>query len=400
MPWVEGQMARRPTVTSLKDREISPVIEWRYPCHMNFAYRLALTWAALVALATVALAGAAFAAEPVPAKPLRVAVYDVEPYGGRGRDGLFNGASVDLWRRTAETLHWQYELTLVAHMDDLLSGVQSDTYDVGIGAITITPERLARVDFSYPTHRSGVAAVFAKRLGAESALYEYAVALGELGPLILVIVILLIVIGLAMWWFERTQFNAGGKPHSSVTSWNEGVYWAVVTMTTVGYGDKTPQTPIGRAIAVVWMVVSLVMVSLLTTSLVARITVNQVEGSAATRSGDLANKRLAAVSGSSGAEYLDTQRLAYQKFDSLPEAFRALAVGKADAVVNSTGALQYLVSTGFSDTIAAPRGLLAPAYMAFALPMNSALKKPLDRALTIVSATPEWRSVEESYFGR
>jgi ABC-type amino acid transport substrate-binding protein len=171
-------------------------------------------------------------------------------------------------------------------------------------------------------------------------------------------------------------------------------------MTTVGYGDKTPHTQIGRAIAIVWMVVSLVMVSLLTTSLVARITVNQVEGSAATRSGDLLTKRLAAVSESSGAEYLDTQRLAYQKFDNLPEAFQAVAAGKADAVVNSTGALQYLVSTRFSDTIAPPHGLLAPAYMAFALPPNSALKKPIDRALTVVSATPEWQSIEESYFGR
>ena len=33
------------------------------------------------------------------------------------------------------------------------------------------------------------------------------------------------------------------------------------------------------------------------------------------------------------------------------------------------------------------------------LPMDSALKRPLDRALTIVSASPEWRSVEDTYFG-
>jgi hypothetical protein len=54
----------------------------------------------------------------------------------------------------------------------------------------------------------------------------------------------------------------------------------------------------------------------------------------------------------------------------------------------------------FSDTLAPPGGLLAPAYMAFALPMNSVLKRPLDRALTIVTANPEWRLVEETYFGR
>ncbi|MBV8412328.1 MAG: amino acid ABC transporter substrate-binding protein, partial [Alphaproteobacteria bacterium] len=47
-----------------------------------------------------------------------------------------------------------------------------------------------------------------------------------------------------------------------------------------------------------------------------------------------------------------------------------------------------------------PHGLLAPAYMAFALPANSPIKKPLDRALAVVTASPEWRAVEETYFGR
>src|SRR5262249_9751842 len=109
---------------------------------------------------------------------------------------------------------------------------------------------------------------------------------------------------------------------------------------------------------------------------------------------------LAAVSGSSGAEYLEAQRLSFQQFTNLPDAFAALAAGKTDAVVNSVGALQYLVSARFSDSIAPPRGLRAPAYRAFALPMNSPLKKPLDRVLTVVSASPEWRAVEETYFGR
>jgi len=342
------------------------------------------------------LAGALEAARNDSTIPVRVAVYQVEPYGWQDREGLFVGASVDLWRRVAEHLNWQYQLTPVSQMSDLLSGLENGLYDVSIGAITITPERVARVDFSYPTHRSGVAAVFAKRTGAASAFYDYGAAVGELGLLILGIVILLTVIGVLMWWFERGKSDC----ESAVTSWHDGLYWAVVTMTTVGYGDKTPKSHLGRALAVLWMIGSLVMVSLLTTNLVARMTASRVESIVATRTSDLAGKRLAAVSDSSGAEYLDAQRLAYQKFADLSNALNALAAGKTDAVVNSVGALQYLVNTRFSDAIAPPRGVLAPAYMAFALPLNSILKKPLDRALTIVTGNPEWRSVEETYFSR
>jgi ABC-type amino acid transport substrate-binding protein len=374
--------------------------------HVGFcrlAHRLAVACAGLGVLVLVMLAGmVAAAAEPGETAPLRVAVYDVEPYGGQSRDGLFEGASVELWRRVAEDLNWPYRLTLVGRMDDVLAGLQSGAFDVGIGAITITPERLARVDFSYPTHRSGVAVVFAKRSDTQSAFHEYAAAVAELGPLVLVIAILLTVSGVLMWWFERARAKASGDPESqsTVTSWHEGVYWAVVTMTTVGYGDKTPKTLVGRTLAAGWMVGSLVMVSLLTTNLVARITANRVEGSVVPHTGDLAGKRIAAVAESSGAEYLDEQRLAYQKFATLADALDAVATSRADAAVNSVGALQYLVNTRFGETIAPPHGLLAPAYMAFALPVGSPLRKPLDKALAIVTASPEWRTAEETYFGR
>lgn len=363
------------------------------------AHRLSVARAALGALLFFMLADAAVAAEPG-ATPLRVGVYQVAPYGGQDSSGLFTGASVDLWRRVAEHLGWQHQLVPVSQMNDLLSGLENGTYDVAIGAITITPERLGRVDFSYPAHRSGVAAVFPKRTGS-SAFSDYGEAIGELGRLILGAAIFMAVTGVLMWWLERRR-NKPGQPQSesSVTAWHEGVYWAVVTMTTVGYGDKAPKTHLGRVLAMVWMLGSLVLVSLLTSNVIAHMTASRVESNIATRKSDLAGKRLAAVSGSSGAEYLDTERLAHQKFADLAEALAALKGGKTDAVVNSVGALQYLVNTRFSDSIAPPRGVLAPAYMAFALPKNSDLKKPLDRALTIVTGSPEWRSVEETYFGR
>lgn len=38
--------------------------------------------------------------------------------------------------------------------------------------------------------------------------------------------------------------------------------------------------------------------------------------------------------------------------------------------------------------------------MAFALPHGSALKEPLDQALIEITASPEWRRIEQSYFGQ
>jgi ABC-type amino acid transport substrate-binding protein len=171
-------------------------------------------------------------------------------------------------------------------------------------------------------------------------------------------------------------------------------------MTTVGYGDKTPKTPVGRFVAIVWMLSSVALVSLLSASLVSRLTAEQVESSAPFTESDLAGKRLAAVAFSSGAEYLDALRLPHAKYDTLREAVSALAGGEADAVVNSVGALRYLVGARFAKTVHIPNNLLSPAYMAIALPEHSPLKKPIDRALMRITASPEWRSLEDRYFGR
>jgi len=59
-----------------------------------------------------------------------------------------------------------------------------------------------------------------------------------------------------------------------------------------------------------------------------------------------------------------------------------------------------LVATRFGRTVEAPEGVLAPAYMAFALPRGSALKEPLGHALIEINASPEWRRIKQSYFGQ
>jgi ABC-type amino acid transport substrate-binding protein len=60
--------------------------------------------------------------------------------------------------------------------------------------------------------------------------------------------------------------------------------------------------------------------------------------------------------------------------------------------------LQYLTSKRYAAVAEMPQGLLAP--MAIALPENSALKRPMDEALVKITSDPEWRSLEDRFFGR
>ena len=55
------------------------------------------------------------------------------------------------------------------------------------------------------------------------------------------VIILCIILGTIMYLIEA--------PESGFTSIPRSVYWAIVTLTTVGYGDIAPETPLGQLIA-------------------------------------------------------------------------------------------------------------------------------------------------------
>lgn len=74
----------------------------------------------------------------------------------------------------------------------------------------------------------------------------------------------------------------GGAAYASVekaqnlSAW-DGVWWAIVTVTTVGYGDTYPQTDAGRIIAIVVMLVGIGFVAILTAAGAERFTRAQRE---------------------------------------------------------------------------------------------------------------------------
>ena len=63
----------------------------------------------------------------------------------------------------------------------------------------------------------------------------------------LVVIAIVIILGSIMYIVESDE--------SGFTSIPESIYWAIVTITTVGYGDMTPITPAGKLIASLIMLI-------------------------------------------------------------------------------------------------------------------------------------------------
>lgn len=71
-------------------------------------------------------------------------------------------------------------------------------------------------------------------------------SLQKITVFMLTIVALVLIIGTIMYVVE-------GEEHG-FTSIPQSIYWAIVTITTVGYGDLTPKTPLGQVISSIVMI--------------------------------------------------------------------------------------------------------------------------------------------------
>lgn len=88
------------------------------------------------------------------------------------------------------------------------------------------------------------------------------VSYGRLAAAIVGVAVFVVLVGaLAVLDFERFA------PGSTITTLHEAVWWAVVTITTVGYGDLSPVTGGGQIAATVMMVVGISIIGAVTASL-------------------------------------------------------------------------------------------------------------------------------------
>ncbi|MBO0951909.1 ion transporter [Fibrella forsythiae] len=68
----------------------------------------------------------------------------------------------------------------------------------------------------------------------------------KISVFILTVLLLVVIIGSMMYIVEGEEHGFDSIPTS--------IYWAIVTLTTVGYGDLSPQTPLGKTLASLVMI--------------------------------------------------------------------------------------------------------------------------------------------------
>jgi voltage-gated potassium channel len=86
----------------------------------------------------------------------------------------------------------------------------------------------------------------------------------EFGRIVLIMAMLLIVSSNLIWLLERSDSDTAFFSSNYLVGIGDAVWYVIVTMATVGYGDKTPVTIGGRVVGSILILASVVLVSLFT----------------------------------------------------------------------------------------------------------------------------------------
>ncbi|MGR9052883.1 MAG: transporter substrate-binding domain-containing protein [Gammaproteobacteria bacterium] len=327
---------------------------------------------------------------------LVVGTHEAPPFVMQNQDGGFSGISIELWEKIAAQLGLEYKLEPM-EVGQLIRGLQNGSLDLAVGALTITSERIKKIDFSHPFFTSGLGiALVPNRSDKLEAVFK-AVFSTRFFQALTGLVAVLLLIGLCIWLLERKanpeQF--GGKFHRG---WGGGFWWAAVTMTTVGFGDKAPVTFLGRLLAIVWMFASVITISGFTAAIASVFTLQEIEGRVRGPQ-DLYGISVGIVKDTTSAAYAESHRLRSVAYKNVSAALQALSDDKVGAVVYDAPILQYLTASGDTSHIRVlPNTFLRQDY-AFGLPEKSPLRENINAVLLEQIASDDWKTLLSNYMG-
>ncbi|MEO0651573.1 MAG: transporter substrate-binding domain-containing protein [Planctomycetota bacterium] len=327
--------------------------------------------------------------------PVRVGLRVAAPFVIDDGQGGYEGLAIDAWEAVADFLELEWEAQPMA-LGPLLEAVEASEVDLAVGALTVTSEREERLDFSHPILSSGLGIAVRKQGNGPLAAVmrvmlspDFLVAIASLG-------LVLLGVGALVWLAERRrnpeQFTHG--PSGLL----DGFWFSAVTMTTVGYGDKAPISGLGRALALVWMFASIIIISGFTGAIASSVTVDSLDTRVRSVD-DLDGVRVGVLAGSAAEAWVRAQGVGLALVDDLEEALDALADGSVQAVVHDRPILSYLVREAHAGELAVLPQLAVRQNLAFALPSGSNLREEVNRALLDHFASPLWNEERRVWLG-
>ena len=341
-------------------------------------------------------------AQSTDANSLTVLTKKIEPFVSYQND-KFSGFSIELWQLIAEHQNLKYRFKLEPTLASLLSEMKEGSAEVAIAAVTITADREKDIDFSHPFFRSGLAILTTNNTGniiSQIGSVVRSMFLSESFAIAgLILLIILLVVSHIIWLLERRsnpQFSKSYLPGL----W-DSLWWALVTLATVGYGDKAPKAVFGRLFAMFWMVVGYFMFAYFTASVTSTVTIRELRGTIKGPQ-DLPGHKVAVIAKSTSDKYMGkfAGNVRVVRVDNIERAYDMLSNGRVEAIVHDSPVLFYHVQKNGNGKIKIAGSTFQEEDYGIVFPDGSKLREPVNQAILELVENGKYAKLYTKWFGQ
>ncbi|NEQ67695.1 MAG: glycine betaine/L-proline ABC transporter substrate-binding protein ProX [Symploca sp. SIO2D2] len=330
---------------------------------------------------------------------LKVATQRFEPFVTY-EQREYGGFSIELWEMIAEEMGVDYQLYGVNSIAKLLDDIEREEADVGITGINITSERERALDFSLPYYSTGLQILVPVNASGETPNLMTKILSAFISPKLYLgiggFILVLLLIAHVIWWTERKHNS--DFPQTYLPGIWEAFWWAAVTVTTVGYGDKTPKRFFGRVFGLIWMCAGYFVFAFFTASVATTFTIQELQGDINNLE-DLFGRRVATVTHSSAVTYLQNQRMAAVEYDTKEDAFLALQSEEVEAFVYDAPILEHYASHDGKGQTQVVGAVFDNLSYGLAVPLESPYRKEINVALLKLMEDGTYEQLRQKWFG-
>jgi len=325
---------------------------------------------------------------------LHVGVKESPPFLFKKSTDQLEGISAWLWEQIASELGQPYELRELT-LSDMLDQLEAGKLDIAINPLTVTSDRIERMEFTQPFFVSSSAVATRSSSGLESALaFVKKFFSANFLKAIFVLFIVIFIFGFIAWLFER-KANPEEFPDGWQGMW-EGIWWSAVTMTTVGYGDKSPRSLGGRIVALVWMFTAIIIISGLTASIASSLTVNQLSGDIESLQ-ELRQHKVGSVAASASLQFLEDNYVPAQPYENVQAGLDALESGAIEAFVYDEPILKYDILSSNRNGLQVLPYRFNTQYYSYGLPKGSPLADRINPIMLSILESSRWQAILSEY---
>jgi ABC-type amino acid transport substrate-binding protein len=334
--------------------------------------------------------------DSVTSRILLVGTMVAPPFSQKTADGRWEGFSIELWQAVAQRLGVSFELREYESFGALLDELEKGAIDV-LPWLNINEKYEDKLDFCHSYLRTGLAIAVPAESSTSSWLRITEFLYSEFFLKAIAFLIgMSLVAGIVVWSFERRRNPEmfGGETAEGI---GHAVWWAVVTLTTVGYGDKAPQTIAGRIVATFWMFSSIVFISMFTAHITASLTISELRGKVRGFH-DLPQVRVGSLAQAEAFNFLSEHGIAAVPFLNIQQGLAAVSNQEIDAFVLNEAILKHLVRSDFAGRVQVIPGDFDHYFVSMAIKNKSPLRKPINKALLKFMDTEDWTGLLKRYF--